>query len=410
MTEVRGERNEFSGEVHGPVVQAGTVGAIHLDSSRDKIEFLSAAGILPRLARISADQAAIGLATLEPGKAADVISMMPEARRIEIVACMDAASATAIVKLLPEETAVPLRLAGRAARSISSDAAGWHDLLGDASGGLSRQGRSRRGTTGFAIRYERGTVYWSKRTGTGMVAGAVEKRHGELGGLSGRLGYPIGRETQAATSRFGTSGTFQRFESTWDYSPKALEKTDTVCGATIYASDKGVFSTRGGIGQYYEAGGGTWGPLGFPLSEERPVPGPEGDTAERYRQEFEGGAVYWSEATGVVSVRPPIREIYERDLLKYGLPLEEQESEESDSTTWGQLFESGAIVYEARGRVAEVLGEIYEHWHAHMDELGLPESSERMLGDGPDLVQFFEDGVVTVVDGVVRRWLLADGD
>jgi hypothetical protein len=159
MTEVRGERNDFSGEAHGHVVQVGAVhGDIRLDLSPDRIEFLSAHGLLPRLAKIPADEAAMKLAMVDPGKAAEVIEMMPEARRIAIIPYMDSASATAILNRLPDEIATTLHLAIRAARSISSDAAKWHHLLGDASGDLCREEKSQRSPAGFSCRYERGTV------------------------------------------------------------------------------------------------------------------------------------------------------------------------------------------------------------------------------------------------------------
>jgi hypothetical protein len=168
MTDVRGERNEFSGEAHGPVVQVGAVhGDIRFDLSPDRIDLLSAHGLLPRLAKIPADEAAMKLAMVDPGKAADVVKMMPEARRIAIIPYMDSASANAILKCLPAETVVTLRAAIRAARSISGDAAKWHHLLGDASGDLLREEGSKRSPAGFSSRYDQGTVYWNARTGTG---------------------------------------------------------------------------------------------------------------------------------------------------------------------------------------------------------------------------------------------------
>jgi LGFP repeat len=480
MTEVRGERNEFSGEAHGPVVQVGAAhGDIRFDLSPERIDLLSAHGLLPRLAKIPADEAAMKLAMVDPRKAAEVIEMMPEARRIAIIPYMDSASATEILSRLPDEIAATLHLAIRAARSISSDAAKWHHLLGDASGDLCREVRSKRSPAGFSSRYDRGTVYWNERTGTGMTAGAIEKRYRELGGVSEGPGYPIGSETQAATSHFGTVGAFQRFESNWDYEDvAAIENIVTVCGATLYASEKGVFATWGGIGEYYEASGGTRGPLGFPLSGNMWAFGSRDNPTNEYRQEFEGGVVYWSDPTGAACVLPPIGEEHERNLLEYGLPIGDQQiAAESEQGTTGvfqrfqggrgnpdtasasiysstshgtwpvsgtimrsfhrsggtagpygfpmtsegptgledafdtyeQHFESGVLM-RSGNKFVGVAGKVYRTWCEHRDELGLPISPERTLGDGPDLVQFFDRGVISVVDGAAQLWLAPSAD
>jgi uncharacterized protein with LGFP repeats len=480
MTEVRGERNDFSGEAHGHVVQAGAVhGDIRLDLSPDRIELLSAHGLLPRLAEIPADEAAIKLAMVDAGKAAEVIAMMPEARRIAIIPYIDSASANQILRQLPSKVSSILYLAARAAWSISSNAARWHHLLGDASGDLCRTEGPKGSPAGFFSRYDRGVVFWSEKTGTGMLAGAIEKYYWELDGFF-TLGYPIDCETRAVPSRFGTSGTYQRFECPGDDGSAAMEAVVSLRGTTVHASMRGVFATWGDIDEYYKASGGTPGPLGFPLSEDMQVPLLE---EGRYRQQFEGGTVYWSELNGAACVQPPIREVYEQSLLKHGMPIGDQHiaaqsprgttgvfqrfqgkygpaavdavdasiyastsrgtwsvsglifryyqrsgetggplgfPTASVRTSWPhptiiefeQHFESGAILegIESASDVVGVVGKVYELWCAHRDELGLPKSDERMLEDGPDLVQFFQRGVISVVDGTAKLWLLPAGD
>jgi uncharacterized protein with LGFP repeats len=451
-----------------------------------EFEHLSNGAIHRQLATLSPHRAASTLATLPHDKAADVFRLMAEKRRIDVIQSMDPRPAESILRHLPDDLASPLRLAVMAAQAIATDAADWHRLLGEASGDLERRGHSKRGAPGYASHYERGTVYWSEATGTGTVAGEIKARYWGLGGHSGLLGYPIGPETQAATSKFGTSGTFQRFESTWDYGPQAIEKTLTVCGATMYASAKGVFATRGGIGEYYEKSGGTWGLLGFPLSDEIAITGPEddaaesrrqklsGDVPEAYRQEFEGGTLYWSEKTGVAHVHPAIEEVIGQTGIDHGLPLGEQEVAEGSQQgttgvvqrfqlrpgivntssmlvysgaqigTWTvsgailryfeghggtagrfgfptgavryfvmrrrktvvreQVFETGQII-DCKGRsTVGVAGSIYAHWRGHRLELGLPIAEQRPIEAGPDLIQCFEGGVVTVIDGTAVHW------
>ena len=478
MGEVGGTDNDFSGgTVHGPVVQAGTVnGGIHVNLPHDQSESLLSTGrIVQRLTNAHSDDAATTLAKLDPDKAADVLALLPDAKQIEIVACMDSKPVAAILDRMPNKTSARLRLAARGSTALSRDAARWHRLLGDASGDFYRAGSSKRSPMGFASHYANGTVYWSERTGTGMVAGDIKKRYWKLGGFSGRLGYPIGSEKQAATSTFGTSGTFQRFESTWDYPAEVIEKIGTVCGATIYASEKGAFATWGGIGEYYEASGGTWGPLGFPVSEEAQVPSTEGETTELYRQEFEGGAVYWSWPAGAARVQPPIQEHHE-SLARLTLPLGDQQpatpsrlgttgvfqnfqsypltgnlfftiyssgqratwtvagkihgyyhlsgttsgpfgfprgnmfikADNSPSAVKMQRFESGMIFSRLDlldDAAIGLTGEAYELWLRYQSELGYPTTPERPLGEGPDLIQFFDNGVISVVYGTAQYWL-----
>jgi uncharacterized protein with LGFP repeats len=278
-------------------------------------------------------------------------------------------------------------------------------------------------------------------------------------------------------SQFGTLGNFQHFESDLgDYGDAATENTIVVCGATIYASEKGVFVTGGSLGDYYEAGGGARGPLGFPLSQGVELSILGRSVEERYVQEFEGGTVYWGESAGMACVLPPIEEVHGSDLRAHGLPVGEQQiAQPSRQGTTGvfqrfeghagspyaanlsiyssashgvwpvsglileyfmrsggtsgpfgfpagpvhsfesapfpfqeeQRFESGAILRHFAGRpeIFGVVGKIYELWVTCRARLGRPESDERMLGGGPDLVQFFEHGVISVVDGTAEFWL-----
>jgi len=41
----------------------------------------------------------------------------------------------------------------------------------------------------------------------------------------------------------------------------------------------------------------------------------------------------------------------------------------------------------------------------YQSELGYPTTPERPLGEGPDLIQFFDNGVISVVYGTAQYWL-----
>jgi len=423
------------------------------------------------LSEMTPDQAAVVLAEIEPSSAATIVERMNDELATDVVTSMHPRYANGILDQLSADTASPLRMLVEAADSISKQGAAWRAKVGTPSGKLHQAGPSRRETTGFRSDYSGGTVFWSPRTGVGMVSAALKPYFDEHGGLASLLGFPIGPEIEAAVSFSGTTGTFQRFESLWDYGGELAERLGAECGATIYRSERhGTYLTRGGIGEYYELSGGTRGPLGFPRSEEIAVGESANGSPAGYRQEFEGGAVYWSDSTGAVSINGAILQRYLaswRSVL--GFPIAEKEIiEESPLGTTGvfQLFSNGAIyaceAYGARavyGRfyrsfvagsatiglfgfpvsdrillsdrkggelrwyqpfeggmiylshkfgVFTVVGEVFQLLagnHEAVERLGVAAGPQRSLDGGPDVVQFFEHGVVSVVDSKAQSWV-----
>lgn len=68
--------------------------------------------------------------------------------------------------------------------------------------GLGKQvGQERRDAAGGrAWDFEKGSVYWSGKTGAHPVSGNTLKKYKELGAEGGALGYPVGEERPAAES------------------------------------------------------------------------------------------------------------------------------------------------------------------------------------------------------------------
>ncbi|HTJ66487.1 MAG TPA: hypothetical protein VL551_03050 [Actinospica sp.] len=463
--------NDMSGTFNGPAVQVGQVhGDVNIGAQTIGLDYLNAGAIHARLAKMSVHDCATTLAVLKPEKAADVLRLTRTARSVAVIASMDPESAKAIIVLLDEDRAAVLRAAVAAARTITTFAAQRNAMVGDASGDLVYQGRSERGAVGFSIACERATVYWSERTGLGMVKTAIKDLHTTLNGVRGRLGYPIGIERFEISSSSGF-GRSQYFECTEDYGAEAIKAIGMPYGGAIYTSSKGTFATWGAIGEHYEASGGAGGPLGFPLSKETALRGKDENEVQGLYQEFEGGTLYWSELTAVGWVRPNIQSVYDKETwFRYGLPLGDQEiaapsqqgttgvfqrfqrvegtkvlpgalifsSEKygaqsligpfrtlylSSGTTAGpygfptdsfkkygdgyfiQSFEGGMIALTLGKPPIGVVGKVYEVWHPNRTALGRPCAPERVIGDGPDVVQFFDNGIVTVTSGVAEMWL-----
>ncbi len=128
-------------------------------------------------------------------------------------------------------------------------------------------------TGGSAQNYQYGMIYYSPATGAHAVHGAILSRYLALGGPAG-LGFPTTDESPAANG-----GRYNNFEY----------------GAITWSPTAGAHETHGAIRARWAALGYESGPLGFPTSDEYPVPG---GTAQNY----EHGTLTWNQATGQVTV------------------------------------------------------------------------------------------------------------
>src|ERR1700676_2719331 len=224
--------------------------------------------------------------------------------------------------------------------------------LGVAAGPLARASASPQGTEGFYQNFRTGQIHWIADGGAQATTCAIAEYHIALGGSGGRLGFPLTPDREAATSRFGTPGSYQRFEGLQTY-PEAVGEHIGRCGATIYwSSEYGPHATWGGIGACYELNSGTAGRLGFPVADEIEA-GPshfEAGGTVGWSQRFEGGAIYYRTKTKAIVVYEPIAEYHESHggvTSQRGFPVSpELEAAESPYGTLGHLqrFE-GAWAY-----------------------------------------------------------------
>jgi uncharacterized protein with LGFP repeats len=115
----------------------------------------------------------------------------------------------------------------------------------------------------------------------------------------------------------------------------------------VYSSEHGVHGVAGGILAYYERLGGWESWLGFPLGRWQPL---EGQGSLRWRQSFEGGNIYHRDGHDPLAVSCETQKLLD-------------------------------------------------------PSIGWPVTEERPIGaDGPDRIQFFENGVVTLRDGKREVW------
>jgi uncharacterized protein with LGFP repeats len=133
--------------------------------------------------------------------------------------------------------------------------------------------------------FERGAVYELPGGRTRVLVGDFHRRWAELGYEHGYLGYPTGDRLPT----YRGTGQYQVFD-----------------GGAMYSSPAtGVRVLRGEIYAHWVAGGWEQGPLGFPTSDQLPTRDGDG----RYTT-FQGGAIYWSAATGAHAMLGPIHQAW----------------------------------------------------------------------------------------------------
>jgi uncharacterized protein with LGFP repeats len=135
---------------------------------------------------------------------------------------------------------------------------------------------------GQYVRFQNGSIYWSKKSGAHEVHGLIRDKWASLGFEKGFLGYPLSDETITPDKE----GRFNLFQ-----------------GGAIYWSQKsGAHEVHGLIREKWDSLNGIGSPLhikltrvhlGYPISDETVLP----DKVGRCNL-FQNGSIYWSPSTG----------------------------------------------------------------------------------------------------------------
>jgi glucose/arabinose dehydrogenase len=126
------------------------------------------------------------------------------------------------------------------------------------------------------------SIYWTPATGARAVYGAIRVEWAALGWERGVHGYPRSSELTTPNGR----GRYNDFQD----------------GGIYWLPDIGARSVHGAIYRAWAGTGWEGGRLGFPLTDETTTP----DQVGRYNH-FEGGSVYWTQQTGAHVVEGAIR-------------------------------------------------------------------------------------------------------
>ncbi len=173
---------------------------------------------------------------------------------------------------------------------------GAHDIYGDIAGrymnlsptnlagiGLPTSGETNGPLPGSRMNsFQRGGIYWSATTGAHDVYGEIHRRYGTLSDSSrARLGLPVSGE-QSGGSTGSRRNVFQN-------------------GSIYWSPNTGAHEITGELWAKYQSMGGASSFLGLPVASVKSA-GP----AESLMSTLQGGAIFWSAATGANEVHGAI--------------------------------------------------------------------------------------------------------
>jgi uncharacterized protein with LGFP repeats len=227
---------------------------------------------------------------------------------------------------------------------------------------------------GCFTHFERGSIYWSPFTGARLIWPEIRAKYEALGWENGTLGYPVVNPVCGLAG----GGCYQPFQ-----------------GGNVYWSPaSGAWLPSGPIRDLWGAIGWETGSLGYPTSDVR-CGLRDGGCSE----DFQGGTVFWSSASGAHLVWPVLREKYvalgaTRGILGYPV------TNPVCGLTGGgcyQPFQGGALYWSPTTGTWFVRGAIAGLWNVLGSEYGLlgyPTTDENCGLPGNGCYQLYQNGSI----------------
>lgn len=235
--------------------------------------------------------------------------------------------------------------------------------------------------------FQGGVILWSSATGAQLsLTGPIRATYQKHGFENGVLGFP----TTGQVCGLRNNGCYQNFQG----------------GAVTWTQQSGAHATSGDIRKQWQSTGFEAGFLGYPVEGE--VCGIKDNGCY---QNFQGGAVLWSRASGAqVSPSGPIRTAYQKHGFEnggLGYPTSGQICGIKDAGCY-QNYQGGAITWSRASGAHPTAGEIRKKWQSTGFEsgyLGYPIDDETCVAGR--CTQSFEGGRIewTPAGGpvVIRR-------
>ena len=144
-------------------------------------------------------------------------------------------------------------------------------------------------------------IYWTPDHGAFVVRGAINAAWDKLGSSGGVLGVPVGDETYDGEV---SSQKFSGGQVSWNRQTKQFTTDPSVLADQLKDLQVAIDPTAA-INMAWRAAGGANGPLGAKQGGQHPIGG------DGIAQDFAGGKVYFSPATGANAVESDILAKYE---------------------------------------------------------------------------------------------------
>ncbi|MDQ0258654.1 uncharacterized protein with LGFP repeats/L,D-peptidoglycan transpeptidase YkuD (ErfK/YbiS/YcfS/YnhG family) [Sinomonas atrocyanea] len=209
----------------------------------------------------------------------------------------------------------------------------------------------------------------------------IQAKYAALGGAAGWLGASVSAEDCAAPPAGGCAAAFRN-------------------GAVYWSAASGAHTVGGAIRARWAAAGAAGGLLGYPTTDEVPI------RSGGVYQLYQGGAIYWSPATGAHTSRGAIRAEYaaagwENGFLGY--PTTDEVPIRSGGVY--QLYQGGAILWSPASGAHTSGGAIRGAWAATGYEngpLGYPTTDELPIRSG-GVYQLYQGGAMYWSPGTGAR-------
>ena len=222
--------------------------------------------------------------------------------------------------------------------------------------------------------YQLGCILYSPATGAKVSTGAIRTTWAATGFENGYLGYPVSDEVGGLKN----GGAYQNYQG----------------GAIMWSPATGAQISTGAIRTAWAATGFENGFLGYPVTHE--VGGLKNGGSY---QNYQGGAIMWSPATGAHISTGGIRSVwaasgFENGVLGY--PTGNEVSGLRDGGVY-QMYEGGAILWSPATGGFISMGGIRSLWAStgfESGRLGYPTSNEYSTGPGGQVAQNYQGGTI----------------
>lgn len=236
-------------------------------------------------------------------------------------------------------------------------------------------------------------IFWTPDHGAFVVRGAINAAWDKLGGSAGVLGVPVGEEAYDGEL---VTQTFSGGQISWNRSTKVFTTVPPALAEQLAGLQVPIDPTAA-INMAWRAAGGAVGPLGAKQGGQHPIGG------DGIVQDFAGGKVYFSPATGANAVEGDILAKYESLGGPIGSGLGFPTANETDGgvkpVSRVSTFSAGdkpVIFWTPENGAFVVRGAMKAAWDklgGATGELGAPVGDQSV--DGDVVAQKFTDGTIS---------------